>query len=168
MRNPRDSLLYASIACAVIGVHDVARAQTTFPDGYLSLAVAIANTALPEFQTTLVADPRYAGSNCDMNVKTLASSKAKRFLPRPYKAGQTRASIARDYSVIVVVCATSVTDGIFTLLGEKSLQFTKTHPSTPVQITAMVASSLAGPSGCFPRNCNGSLRKSLSPCGPLC
>lgn len=168
MSHLRNSVLYASIACAAIGVHDVARAQTTFPDGYLSLAVAIAKTALPEFQTALIADPRYAGSNCDSNVKTLASNKAKRFLPRPYKVGQTRASIARDYSVIVVVCATSVTEGIFTLLGENSLQFTKTHPSTPVQITAMVASSPSGPAGCFPRNCNGSLRKSLSPCGPLC
>ena len=113
-------------------------------------------------------DSRFSESNCAWPEQPVTGKARYKFLPAPYQAGQTRFFMRANYSVFVIECSTEVTEGIFALLGKVSLDFTQQHSDYPIKITANIATSGAGPSGCFPRNCNGTMQKTYVPCGPLC
>lgn len=139
-----------------------------FPDGFLIFVVAIHKGDMVAFLNTVRGDPRYNESNCAWQVAPVNGVARRKFIPAPYQAGQTVGHMRANYSVFVIECSTEVTEGIFALLGKVSLDFTQENSDYPIKITATIATSGAGPTGCYPRNCNGTMQKTYVPCGPLC
>lgn len=145
----------------------LARAES-FPDGFLTFVVAIYTPQKGAFLDAVREDQRFKDSNCAWQDVPVTGQARRKFIPAPYQVGQTVGHMRTRYSVFVIECSTEVTEEIFALLGKVSLDLTQQQSNYPIKITANIATSGPGPTGCYPRNCNGTMQKTYVPCGPLC
>ena len=167
MNNITKLRLVLAIFIAELALQFPAMAET-FPDGFLTFVVAIHTPQKGTFLDEVKGDPRFHASNCSWQDVPVTGQARRKFIPAPYQAGQTVGHMRANYLVFTIECSTDVTEDIFALMGKVSLEQTQLDSSYPIKITTTIATSGPGPTGCFPRNCNGTMMKTYVPCGPLC
>jgi hypothetical protein len=138
------------------------------PKSQLNFAIGVPKELFKVLSTEILND-KGLKQTCDPVLKNIDNDKYKaKFVPAPFKKGQSTREMLAKYSVISIECRAEAHADIFSSLGRIIIGLGTQMPDAPIVMYANYVLSGCAAGQCCMRSCYGSYRKSKTACGPLC